>query len=54
MLIAAVSPAKGTTRSTSKTPGRRPRKPGFLKGIKIPSDFDAPLPDSLIGNFGKT
>jgi len=54
LLIAAVSPARGTTRSASKASGRRPRKPGFLKGIKIPSDFDAPLPDSLMGSFGKT
>ena len=54
LLIAAVSPAKGTTRSASKASGRRPRKPGFLKGLKVPSDFDAPLPETLMGTFGKT
>jgi virulence-associated protein VagC len=53
LLIAAVSPAKGTTRGTSKSSGRRPRRPGFLKGIKVPADFDAPLPDSVLGSFGK-
>jgi virulence-associated protein VagC len=54
LLIAAVAPAKGLTRSASKGSARRPRRPGFLKGIKIPLDFDAPLPDSLVGDFGKT
>jgi hypothetical protein len=54
LLIAAVAPTKGTTRGAPKAPGRRPRKPCFLKGLRIPTDFDAPLPESLIGNFGKT
>jgi virulence-associated protein VagC len=53
LLIAAVPPAKGTARNTTKTSGRRPRRPGFLKGIKIPSDFDAPLPDTVLRSFGK-
>ena len=54
LLISAVKPSKGSARRASKTPSRRPRRPGFLKGIKIPSDFDAPLPDALIRSFGKT
>lgn len=29
-----------------------PRRPGFLKGrIRIADDFDAPLPDDLLGLF---
>lgn len=33
--------------------GERPiRKPGFLKGkIRIPKDFDAPLPDDVLDAF---
>jgi prevent-host-death family protein len=34
------------------TPTKRPRKLGLLKGkIKIPADFDAPLPDEIIAAF---
>ncbi|HVH45059.1 MAG TPA: type II toxin-antitoxin system Phd/YefM family antitoxin [Labilithrix sp.] len=34
------------------TEGRRPRKPGYLKGkIKIAADFDAPLADELLDTF---
>ncbi|HTR57341.1 MAG TPA: type II toxin-antitoxin system Phd/YefM family antitoxin [Casimicrobiaceae bacterium] len=33
-------------------PIRPVRKPGFLKGkIRIPADFDAPLPDWLLDAF---
>ncbi len=40
--------AKLTGISTS----RPKRKPGFLKGkIKIPSDFDSPMPDDLLDAF---
>ena len=53
LLISAVSPTKVTTRGAAKTASARPRRPGFLKGIKVPSDFDAPLPDPVVGTFGK-
>lgn len=34
------------------SPGRRVRKAGFLKGkIRIPADFDAPLPDDVLDAF---
>lgn len=29
------------------------RRPGFLKGLKVPRDFDAPLPDSILRAFGE-
>ncbi len=32
----------------------RPRRPGFLKGkVKIGRDFDAPLPQKMLRNFGQ-
>jgi prevent-host-death family protein len=34
------------------TEGRKPRKPGYLKGkIKLAADFDAPLPDEILETF---
>ena len=31
---------------------RRARRPGFLKGkIRVPADFDRPLPDALLDAF---
>ena len=31
---------------------RPPRTPGFLKGtLRVPADFDAPLPDDLLDSF---
>jgi virulence-associated protein VagC len=31
----------------------RPRRPGFLKGLKIAKDFDAPLPARILKTFAK-
>jgi prevent-host-death family protein len=34
------------------TPVRRPRKLGALKGrVRVPRDFDAPLPDEVLDAF---
>ena len=34
-------------------PDSKPRRPGLLKGrFRIPDDFDAPLPDAVLRDFG--
>ncbi|MGH8479424.1 MAG: type II toxin-antitoxin system Phd/YefM family antitoxin [Gammaproteobacteria bacterium] len=35
-----------------EAPSRQPRQLGLLKGkLKVPDDFDAPLPDEVIDSF---
>jgi antitoxin VapB len=41
----AVAPAKRVRRAAPR------REPGFLKGLKVPADFDAPLPRRVLRGF---
>jgi virulence-associated protein VagC len=53
LVISAVSAArKGAARRPVKA-AAPVRQLGFLKGLKVPQDFDAPLPESLLRAFGK-
>lgn len=52
MIVAAPAATKRAAGRTKRI-SARPRRPGFLKGLKIPSDFDAPLPDAVLRAFGK-
>lgn len=54
MLIIEVLPLGSASQVASKVSGFRPRRPGYLKSLKIPTDFDAPLPALAIDAFGKT
>jgi hypothetical protein len=52
LLIFEVSKVASPARGTAKASARRPRQPGFLKGLKGPADFDAPLPKAVLADFG--
>jgi prevent-host-death family protein len=47
-VIVIAKAGKPMAKLTSLREGKRPRKPGYLKGkIRIAKDFDAPLPMEL-------
>jgi hypothetical protein len=50
--IVEVIPPTRARRIASKASGRWQRRPGFLKGLRISPDFDAPLTDSVTDTFG--
>lgn len=53
-LVIAAAPAVGKGKASQAAKATaRPRRPGFLKGLKVPSDFDAPLPNAVLREFGK-
>lgn len=45
--------ASGNTVMVQLVPTKTKRTPGYLKGkIKVADDFDAPLPDEILDDFG--
>lgn len=52
LLIRPATPARKRARGTASST-QRPRQPGFLKGLKVPRNFDAPLPARLLRDFGQ-
>lgn len=49
-----ITPASGARKRAGRTATERARarRPGFLRGLKIAEDFDAPLPARTLKTFG--
>lgn len=51
-----IRPVPGVRKRAGRTAAgpNRPRRPGFLKELKIAADFDAPLRSKILETFGES